>query len=244
MKQELVQVRTHGVLGEHLGHHLWNLNIKTVGNALNAIEVLSKRKLFKFFQDNDSKGVKYAVLINGRDFISEKTPTTDDIDSIKNSELCAKIHGLKTIDIIPILYGSDIGNNDFIDDIAAGSAGAPGLGYAIPNKYKVIIAGAALIIVGAVLTVYGYGAIGVPVILAGIGLLSAGVINLLSKPPQEPEVQARQKQSFLFSGPINIANEGGPVPIGYGRLITGSTVVSASYDIVHFNASDESRTNL
>ena len=34
--------------------------------------------------------------------------------------------------------------------------------------------------------------------------------------------------SYLFNGAVNTTAQGHPVPIGYGRLIVGSAVISAS----------------
>ena len=212
MKQDLVKVNLHGILGDAMGHKIWNLAVKSVSQALNAIEVLSKRKLYKFLHENDKNGIKYSVLINGREFLYDKIPTENDIDSIKNCELCAIVHGLKTIDIVPVLSGArDVG---------------------------LIIAGILLIIVGIILTIYGV-PVGPYLIVAGIGLLAAGIINMLAKPPEEPEIQARQKTSYLFSGPTNTLNEGGPVPLGYGRLRIGSAVISASYELSHFETENQ-----
>jgi predicted phage tail protein len=205
-------------LGEHVKYKTWNLAINSVGQALNAIEVLSKRKLYKFLKENDDKGIKYRVLINGRDFLCEKTPTLNDPESIANSELCAQVHGLKTIDIVPVLEG-------------AGGNGA---------SIGAIILGVVLVIVGIVVAVAG-GGLGVPLIIAGIGLIAAGVINLLSKGPELQEFTQRQKTSYLFGGPVNTINEGGPVPVQYGMGMIGSSVISASYDVEYFNADDTAR---
>lgn len=242
MKKELVKINLYGQLGSAVGYKTWNLDVKTVGNALNAIETLSKRKLYKFLKENDEKGIGYIVLINGRECICDKEPTIDDIESIRNSELCAKTYGLKTIDIIPVIRGSDVFpfNQESFQIANAGTLiDNP---YFSAREHPLIFAGVVLIVVGVILSIYTFATIGILVILAGIGLIAAGVINLLAKPPKEPEIGARQKQSFLFSGPVNIANEGGPVPVGYGRLIIGSTVITASYEIKEFNADDETRS--
>src|SRR5690606_28224051 len=100
MKQDLVKVNLHGLLNEHLGHKTYNLAVKSVASALNAIEILSKRKLYKFLLENDKKNIKYRVLINGRDFLCDKENPLDEnnLNSVLNSELCSKINKLKTID--------------------------------------------------------------------------------------------------------------------------------------------------
>ena len=47
-------------------------------------------------------------------------------------------------------------------------------------------------------------------------------------PSSDPQQLAN---SYLFNGPVNIINEGGPVPIGYGRLIVGSQTIMSAYDV-------------
>lgn len=217
MKQELVEVNLHGALGDFLKRKTWKLAVKSVGQAMNAIEVLSRRKLFKFLYENDARGLRYRVLINGRDFLYEadNKPNIDNIQSIKNSELCAKIYNLKTIDIVPVLSGA---GKDFL------------------NIFTIIL-GVILVVVGA----YVGGPWGAALVMVGLGLLAAGVINLLSPPPKLDEFQERQKNSFLFSGPTNTNNEGGCVPVGYGNVLIGSSVISASYDVGYFDANDNLR---
>lgn len=57
------------------------------------------------------------------------------------------------------------------------------------------------------------------------------------------EIEQGGKTSYLFSGPENVTGEGGPVPIGYGRLIIGSQVIAAAYVVRDFNTNDGSFAN-
>jgi len=91
------------------------------------------------------------------------------------------------------------------------------------------IFGALLIVVGAVIAyAFGWTGIGAAV---GFALVSAGLSMLLTP---TPKVQAQQQNtsaglnSYLFGGRLNNARQGGPVPLGYGRLKIGSIVVSAN----------------
>ena len=58
----------------------------------------------------------------------------------------------------------------------------------------------------------------------------------MAKPPKFDDFreieEGKKKVSYLFDGPTNAANEGGPVPVGYGRLIVGSQVIQTSQDII------------
>ena len=63
-----------------------------------------------------------------------------------------------------------------------------------------------------------------------ISLATGFVMRALFKPPK-PEEEKRTK-SFLFSGGQNVSQQGVPVPLGYGRLLVGSIVVSATMNHV------------
>ena len=40
--------------------------------------------------------------------------------------------------------------------------------------------------------------------------------------------------SYLFDGPTNVVGEGGPVPVGYGRLLIGSTAIHGVMQVVEY----------
>ena len=96
------------------------------------------------------------------------------------------------------------------------------------------VLGAVLIVVGIVLSVYGYG-LGTPLIKIGAGLMIGGVAMMLTPVPGTPEYNSREKPddrpSFLFDGPVNTNEQGGAIPIVYGRMLVGSTVVSTAIDV-------------
>ena len=103
---KLVKITLHGELGESIGKD-WELSVSSVGEAVRAIETISKRKLYKHLIERDKVGVKYGVLINGREFLCQETPTVEKPETIANSELAMKIHDLHSIDIVPIIEGND-----------------------------------------------------------------------------------------------------------------------------------------
>ena len=57
----------------------------------------------------------------------------------------------------------------------------------------------------------------------------------LSSPPKFEDFRqisdGTKASSYFFNGPENTTREGGPVPVGYGELLVGSQVISASYEI-------------
>lgn len=93
-----------------------------------------------------------------------------------------------------------------------------------------VIAGVVLIAIGAVLSETGIGASLIPI---GVGLVLGGVVQLLTPLPKIPRPQDRQedKAGYQFNGPVNTTVQGFPVPVGYGRLIVGSAIISAGITI-------------
>lgn len=209
MSKKLVNIRLFGELGQQVGQS-WDLSVKSLGEGLRFIESISN-KLYKTLLEFDKKNVKYQVIINGRNFKTDKELIT--IKDIQDSELCIKNKNLETVDIVPVLEGADSG----------------------------VFTG----ILGAVLIAASFfsGPLGPIVFTAGLTLLAAGVYSLLARPPKFEdfrEIEQGGKTSYLFSGPQNIIGEGGPVPVGYGRLLVGSQVISSAYVIRDYNTADTS----
>jgi len=64
-----------------------------------------------------------------------------------------------------------------------------------------------------------------------IGVAMMGIQMMLAPKPemQRPESTVNSaKRSFLFSSKANVAEQGIPVPVGYGRLRVGSAVIQAT----------------
>jgi len=64
-----------------------------------------------------------------------------------------------------------------------------------------------------------------------VGVAMMGIQMMLAPKPetQRPEsVVNSAKQSFLFSSKANVAEQGIPVPVGYGRLRVGSAIIQST----------------
>ena len=67
----------------------------------------------------------------------------------------------------------------------------------------------------------------ITIVTAIVTAVATGLImQALFKPPKPQE--QKQTRSYLFSGPVNTVAQGIPIPLGYGRLRVGSSVISAS----------------
>jgi predicted phage tail protein len=71
--------------------------------------------------------------------------------------------------------------------------------------------------------------------LAGVMSLAGGVMAMLTKSPSMGDYASAspvdQRASFLYNGAVNNTEQGVPVPLVYGRHLTGSTVISAGMDV-------------
>ena len=65
----------------------------------------------------------------------------------------------------------------------------------------------------------------------GISLTLYGVADMLSPVPPGPPGDPENLESTGFSGIVNTAKIGTPVPIAYGRLFVGSSVISSGLDV-------------
>ena len=65
--------------------------------------------------------------------------------------------------------------------------------------------------------------------MMGMSMMMGGVLQLLS--PQMKGLSTRDNvengASYAFTGAVNTTAQGNPVPVGYGRMIVGSAVISA-----------------
>ncbi len=204
MENNYVSINFHGDLGDYMGYKKWNLKVNSVREALHFINTLTNNKFNNYFSKYKKMNAKYRVLINGKDFYSPvKEINEENIEILNQTQLIHKINNLQTIDIVPFIESADTKTSSIFTLIA-----------------------------GAILTVIG---IFVPVLIpVGLALIMGGIAGLLIRPPEFGNFRNIDKfgsQSYLFNGPVNIIGEGGPVPIGYGRMLVGSQVVSVAYTI-------------
>lgn len=68
--------------------------------------------------------------------------------------------------------------------------------------------------------------------MMGGALAIAGVASLLSS----PEATDKKDDSFMLSGPTSVYDQGSPVPIIYGEVITGGVAISGGIDIENIGA--------
>lgn len=94
-------------------------------------------------------------------------------------------------------------------------------------------------VVGAALIFFSYGSAApwaAP--MMGIGVsLTLGAITEWLTPTLKKEDVAKNVQSWTLSGPTNTMDQGSPVPIIYGEVLTGSTPISGGLSVSDMTAS-------
>ena len=197
-------VKVYGALKERLGGQgTFELD---VFNAAEAIRALCANfvGLDKWFIDSGNDGIAYKVLL-GEEEVGE--------DNIEN-----------------LLYPWSEKEVFHVTPVLAGSGG----------NFGRILGGVALVGVGiatggagfGLFTKAGWAAAGFwtkAAVTIGAGLALGGVANMLTPVPKKPP-EPNKLQSFSFSGIEQTTQQGGPVPIVYGKCFVGSAVLSAGID--------------
>lgn len=96
-----------------------------------------------------------------------------------------------------------------------------------------VVLGIVLIVAGAIITggTFGAGApFGSAMIMMGASMVLGGVVQMLTPVPksasQQEQASTENKPSYLFNGAFNSTQQGLPVPVIYGEMLVGSSVVA------------------
>jgi predicted phage tail protein len=219
-------VKVYGALRKKLGQCRFQFEADTPAQALKALCV-NFPGLEKWLLDSEKDGVGYRVTL-GKEKITEQNAAL----------IVGPWSEREVFSITPVLTG------------AGGLGGQIGIGVGL-IALSFLLPGAGLFgatsIFGA--TAATAGAAGVTgtavalttlgVALSGMGaaLVLGGVAQALSPAPvQSTTVTERGRdaakfESFTFSGIVNTAKQGLPVPIAYGRVFVGSAVLSSGLDV-------------
>jgi predicted phage tail protein len=196
----------HGKLAKLFGREFEFFNIKKPIDAISAINSRNK---------NFSQTIKdYQKLGQFYELILDDEPVEAFSLENKNKE------SIKVIEIVPAIVGCDdvgaffaIAIGVFLTAVSFGAFGPVAFGFTMTA------AGGGLTAVGAF------------TMALGLGLVMAGITFLLTPMPEPDnrEIESSIKSdSFLFQGANNIASQGQPVPLAYGRMRVGSQVISST----------------
>lgn len=105
-----------------------------------------------------------------------------------------------------------------------------------------ILLGAALIAASflvpglAAVTLFGSTTLATVAFSVGVSLALGGIAQMLAPQPKFDGPQEEQQPSYVFNGAVNTSAQGQPVPVGYGRMIVGSAVISAGISVEDIEA--------
>ena len=209
-------VKVYGALKERLGGQgTFELD---VFNAAEAIKALCSNfpGLDKWFIDSGQDGIAYKVLLG-------ETEIGEDEEGTHNFEnLLFPWSEKEVFHITPILIGSGGGWGRIAFGVAmiglAFATGGASLAYANYVMLNPAVTGIAF-----------SGFLAKAAVYIGAGLVLGGISQLLTPVPKAPP-EAKKLQSFSFSGITQTAQQGGPIPIVYGKCFVGSAVLSAGLD--------------
>lgn len=97
------------------------------------------------------------------------------------------------------------------------------------KKFGMAILGAVLIVASFFLpplALVGTATLASVTFTIGVSLVLGGVAQLLAPTPKTPGSE-ENTASYVFNGPVNTSAQGATIPVGYGRMIVGSAVISA-----------------
>jgi len=214
-------VKVYGALRKKLGQCRFEFEAETPAQALKAL-CANFPWLTKWLLDSERDGVSYRVTI-GKEKLSNQTA----------GALALPWSEKEVFSITPIVAGAGRG------------AGQIGIGLALITLAIVAAplgAGFAGLGAGAFTsaatsagTVAAMSAISTAVGSIGVSLVLGGIAQALSPTPAisslERGKEAARLESFSFSGIVNTSQQGLPVPIAYGRVFTGSGVISSALDV-------------
>lgn len=202
-------IKVYGALRKKLGQSSFELDVTNPSHAIKALCV-NFPELTNWFLNNDEQGNGFKVTVG-----KQKIYRTNLKPMLEPWSERDVMH------IVPVIKGAGRG----FGQILAGAA----------------LIGLAVFAGPAITGFLGGGAFGAAATKAlgyiGTALLLGGVSQLLSPAPSSFN-EASKLQSFSFSGIVNVADQGLPVPVCYGRVVTGSVVISAGLNSQAFTISN------
>lgn len=151
------------------------------------------------------QGIHFVLLVDGK-----KITTMEELSIASDNQ---------QIDIVPLVCGA--GRAGMIIAVIALGVLTAGAGFVIGAA-----AGTAGALFGSATAFIGQSLVSI-----GVGIAMMGIQMALAPKPNMDRPSAdvnSAKQSFLFSSKANTAEQGIPVPVGYGRLRVGSAVVQST----------------
>jgi len=206
----LRNIRLYGQLAKFAGRSVLRADLSTTAEAVRML-IVNFPAIETHMADQH-----YKVLVG------DTSLTLDDLHSPVGQE---------EIKIVPVVVGAGGGTGQILAGVALVALSFVSLG-----------AGSVFAGIGGSTLLGGTAAAGIGstfLATAGLALVLGGVAQLISPVPATPQgadTEQDPRKSFSFSGIQNTSRGGTPVPIVYGKTLTGSVVISAGIDTVQVRA--------
>jgi predicted phage tail protein len=204
----LKKVTLYGELAEKYGKD-WSLDVNSPGEAFRALDV-NNIGFRQFVASSEERGVGYKVIV-GKSYINDY------------SEL-GHPSGRQEIKIIPVILGA---KSKGLGMILMGVLIISGF-YIYGQQYLAMGGGEAMGIMDAVgVGVEQAGAFGSMAMKFAGALILGGIASMLAPTPEAPPDTADKPTNYGFDGATNTARQGYAIPVAYGQLLIGGTVISS-----------------
>lgn len=203
-------IRLNGELGKRFGR-VHKLDVRTPAEAIRAL-CANLDGFDKFIASSHERNVAYRCIV--------------DRDPVDEDRLAQPMS--RSFSITPVVHGGGkvlgiILGVALLAVAVVATGGAAGIG----------LSGFGGVAGGAATFGTGIGFLGLTfanVAWLGAALVLGGVAQLLAPTPTARQAGKTEENPY-FNGPINTTVQGGVVPVGYGRAIVGSAVVSAAITV-------------
>lgn len=206
----------HGALREQFGE-VFEFEVETAGEAVRALNAAFPDHFIGAIKDGSYyliRGDEKTGMAVGEEHLNSFRLGTADlhiIPAVTGSARSGKQGGV----VKAVLGVALIGVAIFMSGGLAGGGLAALSGTAIP--------------LGGMSITYGH------IALFGLALAVSGASSMLSQ-KEKPKAETKREDSFSFSGPSNVYEQGNPVPLIYGRVMTGGAPISSGVDIEDIGA--------
>lgn len=208
------EVKLHGALAERYGGQ-FQLNVMSVTEAVRALSVQ-----LRGFRNIIARG-EFQILVGGA--------------NLGEDELNLEIYSNAPIDIVPVPIGSK-SSSGWIKVVLGVALLGWGFSVAATALNASVAAGVSIgwtnamgtAVIGNI-SAQTFMTLGAGMVLSGVGLLLSPtpVLSSNEKPDDMP--------SYIFSGALNIGEEGNCIPLCYGTFLCGSLVVSSGLSIEDYS---------
>jgi predicted phage tail protein len=209
------KVSLEGVLGDRFGRE-WSLDVRTPAEALRAIGVQA-RGFLEFLRDAAGDGIAFRILL--------------DEEEIGVDRLAGPYSAREVFRVVPVPAGAA---SDGLKIVLGAVLVAAAVIMSGPIGGAAVNLGAEAFAIAGMKIAYG------SIAMFGVALMASGISMAMTKTPEVGDLDtAENKASYLFNGPVNTLAQGGPVPIGYGRLTVGATLISGGIAVNQIMAYSE-----